>query len=86
MTLLVQFNIFFFHHFQGNNKSEYLSLVSLSIPPHMCHGAGPSIAASHDMAALTALRSLAEMGLEAVGPDMKSSIVDGVDRLAGGDG
>lgn len=73
---------------KGNNKSEYLSLVSLSIPPHMCHGAGPSISASHDMAALTALRALAEMGLETgVSTDVKTPVTPAVDSIAaGGDG
>jgi double-stranded RNA-binding protein Staufen len=78
---------------KGNNKSEYLSLVSLSVPPHMCHGAGASIAASHDMAALTALRALAEMGLDSndsksappVAPPVVSASAS-VDPLAAGDG
>lgn len=53
---------------QGNH-SEYLSLVSLSTdPPHVCHGAGSTTEASHDQAALTALRALAEIGLDAVAP------------------
>lgn len=35
-------------YLQGN-KSEYLSLVSLSTnPPHVSHGAGPTIDDSHD--------------------------------------
>jgi len=51
---------------KGNNKTEYLSLASLSTnPPHVSHGAAATIDASHDMAALTALRAIAEMGMEA---------------------
>jgi hypothetical protein len=42
-------------------------LVSLSTnPPQVSHGAGTTIEASHDAAALTALRSLAEMGIDSV--------------------
>ncbi|MPC07900.1 Double-stranded RNA-binding protein Staufen 1 [Portunus trituberculatus] len=56
-----------FTDFPKGNKSEYLSLVSLSTnPPHVSHGAGPTIDDSHDQACLTALRALAQMGLDTV--------------------
>lgn len=65
---------------KGSKKSEYLSLVSLSTnPPQVNHGAGPTLETSHDQAALTALRGLAEMGLEFV--DVKQE-----DAMAAGDG
>ncbi|XP_074657003.1 double-stranded RNA-binding protein Staufen homolog [Tubulanus polymorphus] len=58
---------------KGNNKNEYLSLVSLSTnPPQVSHGAGPTTEASHDAAALTALKALSEMAL-------------GVDKTGAGD-
>ncbi|KAG7160188.1 Double-stranded RNA-binding protein Staufen-like 1 [Homarus americanus] len=56
-----------FTDFPKGNKIEYLSLVSLSTnPPHVSHGAGPTIDDSHDQACLTALRALAKMGLDTV--------------------
>lgn len=56
-----------FTDFPKGNKSEYLSLVSLSTnPPHVSHGAGPTIDDSHDQACLTALRALAKLGLDTV--------------------
>ncbi|XP_067010625.2 double-stranded RNA-binding protein Staufen homolog 2 isoform X2 [Anabrus simplex] len=58
-----------FSDFPKGNHSEFLSLVSLSTePPQVCHGAGSTTDASHDQAALTALRALSEMGLDAVAP------------------
>lgn len=49
---------------KGNNKLEYLSLVSISTnPPQVCHGAGLDLDQSHDMAALTALRVISEMAM-----------------------
>ncbi|KAL7640516.1 UNVERIFIED_CONTAM: hypothetical protein RMT77_008791 [Armadillidium vulgare] len=49
------------------NKSEYLSLVSLSTtPPHVYHGSGPTVDASQDKACLNALKALAEVGLDSV--------------------
>lgn len=54
-----------FSDFPKGNHSEYLSLVTLSTcPPQVCHGAGLTVEASHDQAALTALNMLAEMGLD----------------------
>jgi len=65
---------------KGTNKTEYLSLVSLSTnPPQVSHGSGPSIDASHDMAALTALKALSELGLDIA--EKKD-----VDTMAAGDG
>jgi len=65
---------------KGSNKSEYLSLVSLSTtPPQVSHGAGPTIDASHDIAALTALKALSELGLDAVAAEK-------LDGIGGGDG
>ena len=49
-------------------KGEYLSLVSLSTsPPQVSHGAGPTLEGSHNNAAHTALRTLANNGLDSVG-------------------
>ena len=43
--------------------------MSLSTtPPQVSHGAGATVEASHDVAAVSALRSLAELGLDAVVP------------------
>ena len=53
--------------FQGN-KTEYLSLVTLSTNPvQHSHGQGQTIEASHDSAALVALRNLAALGLDGMG-------------------
>ncbi|XP_021921213.1 double-stranded RNA-binding protein Staufen homolog 2 isoform X3 [Zootermopsis nevadensis] len=66
-----------FSDFPKGNHSEFLSLVSLSTdPPQVCHGAGQTTDASHDQAALTALRALSEMGLDSVAPS-GSSMKDG---------
>ena len=70
-----------FFCFQGN-KTEYLSLVSLSTsPPQVSHGSGVTLEASHDMAALTALMSLAELGIDSIGGDK-----DKDNKMAAGDG
>jgi len=51
-------------------KGEYLSLVSLSTtPPQVSHGAGGTLEGSHNNAALTALRTLANNGLDSVQQD-----------------
>merc|ERR1712241_292037 len=48
-------------------KGEYLSLVSLStVPAQVSHGAGSTLEGSHNNAALTALRTLANNGLDCV--------------------
>jgi len=63
---------------KGNNKNEYLSLVTLSTnPPVVSHGAGLSVDASHDAAAMTALQSLADMGI---------NTGESKDKLGAGDG
>ena len=64
--------------FQGNNKNEYLSLVTLSTnPPVVSHGAGVSVEASHDAAGMAALQSLADMGI---------NTGETKDKMASGDG
>lgn len=51
-------------------KGEYLSLVSLSTTPsQVSHGAGSTLEGSHNNAALTALRTLANNGLDCVQQD-----------------
>ncbi|XP_073993632.1 double-stranded RNA-binding protein Staufen isoform X2 [Rhodnius prolixus] len=58
-----------FSDFPKGNHSEFLSLVSLATdPPQVCHGAGATTELSHDQAALNALRSLSEMGLDSITP------------------
>jgi len=58
-----------FSDFPKGTDKEHLSLVMLSTcPPHVSHGSGPTVDASHDMAALTALQELAKMGLDKVTP------------------
>merc|ERR1712106_1111880 len=55
-------------------KGEYLSLVSLSTtPPQVSHGAGPTLEGSHNNAAHTALRTLANNGLDSVGVPQDST-------------
>jgi len=69
-----------FTDFPKGNKTEFLSLASLSTnPPHVCHGAGITIEASHDMAALTAMRGLAEMDVTKIEKPKE-------EHLAAGDG
>jgi len=54
-------------------KGEYLSLVSLSTnPPQVSHGAGPTLEGSHNNAAHTALKALANGGLDSVVQDQGS--------------
>ncbi|XP_022106889.1 double-stranded RNA-binding protein Staufen homolog 2-like isoform X2 [Acanthaster planci] len=54
-----------FTDFPEANKNELLSVVAVSIDPKLvCHGAGPTLEASHDAAAIAALRSLAGMDQE----------------------
>ncbi|XP_043244271.1 double-stranded RNA-binding protein Staufen homolog 2-like isoform X2 [Amphibalanus amphitrite] len=69
------------------NKSEFLSLVSLSTqPPQMSHGSGPTVEAAHDQAALTALTGLTELGLDNVTNGSPSSPAGGSADRAAGDG
>uniref|UniRef100_A0A4D5RA94 Double-stranded RNA-binding protein Staufen-like protein n=1 Tax=Scolopendra viridis TaxID=118503 RepID=A0A4D5RA94_SCOVI len=70
-----------FTDFPKGNKTEFLSLVSLSTsPPQVSHGSGPTLDASHDQAALTALKALAELGIDTV-TDNKKDV-----NMAAGDG
>jgi len=56
-----------FTDFPRGNKREYLSLCSLlTNPPHIGHGEGVTIDASHDQAALNTLRALSDLGLDCV--------------------
>ncbi|GAB6028431.1 hypothetical protein CHUAL_002591 [Chamberlinius hualienensis] len=56
-----------FTDFPRGSKREYLSLVSLlTCPPHVGHGAGDTIDASHDQAALNTLRALSDLGIDCV--------------------
>ncbi|XP_069672127.1 double-stranded RNA-binding protein Staufen homolog 2 isoform X2 [Periplaneta americana] len=76
-----------FSDFPKGNHSEFLSLVSLSTdPPQVCHGAGQTTDASHDQAALTALRALSEMGLDSVAPSGSGMKKDSGQQGAQGDG
>lgn len=71
-----------FTDFPKGNKSEFLSLVSLSTnPPQVSHGAGSTLDASHDQAALTALQALAELGIDTVTEVKKEAV-----SIAAGDG
>ncbi|KAJ4449022.1 hypothetical protein ANN_00416, partial [Periplaneta americana] len=75
-----------FSDFPKGNHSEFLSLVSLSTdPPQVCHGAGQTTDASHDQAALTALRALSEMGLDSVAPSGSGMKKDSGQQGAQGD-
>ncbi|KAG8226604.1 hypothetical protein J437_LFUL007296 [Ladona fulva] len=76
LAQLLNFQVQFSDFPKGH--SEFLSLVSLSTePPQVCHGAGKTTDASHDQAALTALRALSELGLDSVtssGSSLKKDI------------
>lgn len=57
-----------FTDFPKGNKQDFLSLVTLNTsPPQVSHGAGSSLEASHDEAALAVLRTLAHRGLDTLG-------------------
>ncbi|CAN7989129.1 unnamed protein product [Ixodes hexagonus] len=61
-----------FTDFPKGNKRDFLSLVTLTTcPPQVSHGAGSSLEASHDEAALAVLRTLARRGLDALGQPAK---------------
>ncbi|ERL94626.1 hypothetical protein D910_11901 [Dendroctonus ponderosae] len=54
-----------FSDFPKANHEMYLTLVSLGTnPPQVCHGEGPTTEASHEKAALEALKVLSELGLD----------------------
>lgn len=54
----------------------YLTLVSLGTnPPQVCHGEGSTTDASHEKAALEALKVLSELGLDIVASPVKESTV-----------
>nr|CAH7764588.1 unnamed protein product [Callosobruchus chinensis] len=54
-----------FSDFPKANHEMYLTLVSLGTnPPQVCHGEGATTDASHEKAALEALRVLSELGLD----------------------
>lgn len=64
MNIQVQFS-----DFPKANHEMYLTLVSLSTnPAQVCHGEGPTTEASHEKAALEALKVLSELGLDIVNP------------------
>lgn len=68
MNIHVQFS-----DFPKANHEMYLTLVSLSTnPPQVCHGEGPTTEASHEKAALEALKVLSELGLD-IAPNKDSS-------------
>ncbi|GFY59593.1 double-stranded RNA-binding protein Staufen homolog 1 [Trichonephila inaurata madagascariensis] len=61
-----------FTDFPKGAKLEHICLVSVAINPNQVkHGAGATIEAAHDQAALGALRCLAELGMEAVQDGVK---------------
>lgn len=54
-----------FSDFPKGNHSDYLTLASLTTdPPQMFHGSGNSLDASKDQAALSALQTISELGLD----------------------
>ncbi|KAJ8918732.1 hypothetical protein NQ315_015052 [Exocentrus adspersus] len=68
MNIHVQFS-----DFPKANHEMYLTLVSLSTnPPQVCHGEGPTTEASHEKAALEALKVLSELGLD-IAPNKDNS-------------
>jgi len=63
-------------------KGEYLSLVSLSTnPAQVSHGAGSTLESSHNNAALTALKTLANTGLDSVTPPDSSSSAGSIKKV-----
>jgi len=63
-------------------KGEYLSLVSLSTnPAQVSHGAGSTLESSHNNAALTALKTLANTGLDSVTPPESSSSAGSIKKV-----
>uniref|UniRef100_V5GT21 Double-stranded RNA-binding protein n=1 Tax=Anoplophora glabripennis TaxID=217634 RepID=V5GT21_ANOGL len=77
MNIHVQFS-----DFPKANHEMYLTLVSLSTnPPQVCHGEGPTTEASHEKAALEALKVLSELGLD-IAPNKDSSTAASVSDSA----
>ncbi|KAG5862999.1 hypothetical protein JTB14_000689 [Gonioctena quinquepunctata] len=73
MNIQIQFS-----DFPKANHEMYLTLVSLSTnPPQVCHGEGPTTEASHEKAALEALKVLSELGLDIAPKD--GAVPSGVD-------
>lgn len=65
------------HLLLQGNKLEHVCLVSIPLnPSQMKHGAGATIEAAHDQAALMALHSLADLGMEAVADGKKDSNIN----------
>lgn len=65
-----------FSDFPKANHEMYLTLVSLGTnPPQVCHGEGSTTDASHEKAALEALKVLSELGLDIVASPVKESTV-----------
>lgn len=59
----------------GQNGREFMTYLTLSPVQMTFHGIGSSIKASHDQAALSALKQLSEQGLDTVDCPIKSSDV-----------
>ncbi|XP_045558803.1 double-stranded RNA-binding protein Staufen homolog 2 isoform X2 [Salmo salar] len=59
----------------GQNGREFMTYLTLSPVQMTFHGIGSSIEASHDQAALSALKQLSEQGLDTVDCPIKSSDV-----------
>ncbi|XP_071270206.1 double-stranded RNA-binding protein Staufen homolog 2 isoform X3 [Salvelinus alpinus] len=59
----------------GQNGREFMTYLTLSPVQMTFHGIGSSIEASHDQAALSALKQLSEQGLDTVDCPIKSSEV-----------
>lgn len=75
LARILGFQVQFTNFPKGGNKVEYLSLVTLSTnPPQHSHGSGLTIDAANDSAALEALKTLAELGLDGMGCSNNSSI------------
>lgn len=65
-----------FSDFPKANHEMYLTLVSLGTnPPQVCHGEGSTTDASHEKAALEALKVLSELGLDIVASPAKETSV-----------
>ncbi|XP_060536827.1 double-stranded RNA-binding protein Staufen homolog 2-like isoform X2 [Cylas formicarius] len=70
MNIQVQFS-----DFPKANHEMYLTLVSLGTnPTQVCHGEGPTTEASHEKAALEALKVLSELGLDIAPKDGNAQI------------